>query len=83
MQCSERLRKVQIIIIRFLKIFGIFFRAMFESPDKMGLGEPKKSPHKDPFCQNIPLRGSSGSPPVPALDSGSTFRHPLIFILPA
>ena len=35
-KCSERLRKVQIIIILFLKIFGIFFRAMFESPDKNG-----------------------------------------------
>ena len=35
-------------------------RGLYESPDKMGLGEPKKSPHKDPFCQNIPLRGLSG-----------------------
>ena len=35
-------------------------RGLYENPDKIGLREPKKSPHKDPFCQNIPLRGLSG-----------------------
>ena len=52
-KCSERLRKVQTNEKGFLG----FFQAMFESPDKIGLGEQKKSPHKDPFSQNIPFRG--------------------------
>jgi len=55
------------------KILGFFFElcskvrikmasgwGLYESPDKIGLAEPKKSPHKDSFCQNIPLRGLSG-----------------------
>ena len=33
---------------------------LYESPDKIGLAEPKKSPDKDPFGQNIPLSGLSG-----------------------
>jgi len=33
---------------------------LIEPTAKISLGEPKKSPHKDPFCQNKALRGLSG-----------------------
>ena len=35
-------------------------RGLYESPYKIGLGEPKKSPYKDPLCRNRPPRGISG-----------------------
>jgi hypothetical protein len=67
------LRKIKTNKKEFLRIFGIFFklcsevrikmapeRGLYENPDKISLGEPKKSPHREPFCQNTPLRGLSG-----------------------
>ena len=34
--------------------------SLYGSPQKIGLAEPKKRPHKVPFWQNITLRGLSG-----------------------
>ena len=40
---------------------------IFGIPDKFGLAELEKSPHKEPFCRNIPLRGLSGVLIVPTM----------------
>ena len=54
-------------------------RGLHKSPDKIGLAERKKSPHKDPFCQNRALRGLLGVLPWHIRDSESILEHGLLY----